>query len=182
MGHCCPGEKPPRRCWPTIEWSRRQGTVLSGRGALVTNRFGWRWLLAAMMVLLAGPFSSAFADPSSRHQLQALAGQGDANAQWMLGQALLTGSLGETDEAEAVRWLQLAADQGHALAQRDMGMLYEQGQGVTPDVLEAFFWYSLASRQDSSRARLRRDALAAMLTAEQHEAIAARLKGWRPRK
>ena len=134
------------------------------------------------MVLLFCPLPSALAAPSSQHQLQALAGQGDANAQWMLGQALLTGSLGETDEAEAVRWLQLAADQGHALAQRDMGMLYEQGQGVTPDVLEAFFWYSLASRQDSSRARLRRDALAAMLTAEQHGAIAARLKGWRPRK
>ncbi len=138
-------------------------------------------LIAAVMLLPCSlPF--AMAEPASRHQLQALAGQGDANAQWMLGQALLTGSLGTTDEVEAVRWLQLAADQGHALAQRDMGMLYEQGQGVTQDVLEAFFWYSLASRQDSSRARLRRDALAAMLTAEQHEAIAARLKGWRPRK
>ena len=67
------------------------------------------------MVLLSCPLPSALADPSSQHQLQALAGQGDANAQWMLGQALLTGSLGETDEAEAVRWLQLAADQGHAL-------------------------------------------------------------------
>jgi TPR repeat protein len=100
----------------------------------------------------------------------------------MLGQALLTGNLGTTDEAEAVRWLQLAADQGHALAQRDMGMLYEQGQGVTQDVLEAFFWYSLASRQDSGRARLRRDALAAMLTLDQRDAIAARLKGWRPSK
>ena len=139
-------------------------------------------VLMAVVALLFCPLPFALAEPASQHQLQALAGQGDANAQWMLGQALLTGSLGETDEAEAVRWLQLAADQGHALAQRDMGMLYEQGQGVTPDVLEAFFWYSLASRQDSSRARLRRDALAAMLTAEQHEAIAARLKGWRPRK
>ena len=155
---------------------------MSGRRVPVSNHFGWRWLVVATMVLLSCPLPSSLADPSSQHQLQALAGQGDANAQWMLGQALLTGSLGETDEAEAVRWLQLAADQGHALAQRDMGMLYEQGQGVTPDVLEAFFWYSLASRQDSSRARLRRDALAAMLTAEQHEAIAARLKGWRPKK
>lgn len=155
---------------------------MSGRRVPVTNHFGWRWLLAVTTLLWACPLPPASADPSSQHQLQALAGQGDANAQWMLGQALLTGSLGETDEAEAVRWLQLAADQGHALAQRDMGMLYEQGQAVTQDVLEAFFWYSLAARQDSSRARLRRDALAAMLTLEQHEAIAARLKGWRPRK
>lgn len=136
-------------------------------------------LILLTTALLLGP-SPALADPASEQQLQALAGQGDANAQWMLGQALLTGNLGTTDEVEGVRWLQLAADQGHALAQRDMGMLYEQGQGVTQDTLEAFFWYSLASRQDSGRARLRRDALAAMLTPDQREAIAARLKGWRP--
>ena len=145
-------------------------------------RAGWKLVLMTVATLLFNHAPVAMAEPASEHQLQTLAGQGDANAQWMLGQALLTGSLGTTDEAEAVRWLQLAADQGHALAQRDLGMLYEQGQGVPQDVLEAFFWYSLASRHDSGRAKLRRDALAAMLTADQHEAIGARLKGWRPSK
>jgi len=140
----------------------------------------WAVMLAAVTTLVCGWVAFVQADPASKNQLQVLAGEGDANAQWMLGQALLTGSLGTIDEAEAVRWLQLAADQGHALAQRDMGMLYEQGQGVTQDQLEAFFWYSLASRQDSGRATLRRDVLAAMLTPDQREAIAARLKGWRP--
>ncbi|MCS6297488.1 MAG: sel1 repeat family protein [Nitrospira sp.] len=140
----------------------------------------WGLILTMTGTLLISAAPFALADPASEQQLQALAGQGDANAQWMLGQALLTGNLGTIDEAEAVRWLQLAADKGHALAQRDMGMLYEQGQGVTQDTLEAFFWYSLASRQDSGRARLRRDVLAAMLTPDQREAIAARLKGWRP--
>ncbi len=138
----------------------------------------WLWVVA----LLCCAASIALAEPASQHQLQALAGQGDANAQWMLGQALLTGDLGTTDDAEAVRWLQRAADQGHGLAQRDLGMLYELGQGVDQDSLEAFFWYSLASRQDSGRARLRRDALAATLTADQSEAVTARLRGWRPRK
>ena len=142
----------------------------------------WHVIMVAVTALVCGAVSVVSADPSSEYQLQALAGEGDANAQWMLGQALLTGSLGTTDEGEAVRWFQLAADQGHALAQRDLGMLYEQGQGVTQDSLEAFFWYSLASRQDSGRASLRRDALSAMLTPDQREAIAARLKGWRPRK
>lgn len=140
----------------------------------------WAVMLTAVTALLCGWASFVQADPASEYQLQALAGEGDANAQWMLGQALLTGNLGTTDEAQAVRWLQRAADQGHALAQRDMGMLYEQGQGVTQDTLEAFFWYSLASRQDSGRAKMRRDVLAAMLTPDQRDAIAARLKGWRP--
>lgn len=148
----------------------------------LADRSMWGLVLTMTGTLLIAPAPCALADPASEQQLQALAGQGDANAQWMLGQALLTGNLGTIDEAEAVRWLQLAADQGHALAQRDMGMLYEQGQGVTQDTLEAFFWYSLASRQDSGRARLRRDVLAAMLTPDQREAIAARLKGWRPRR
>lgn len=139
----------------------------------------WFWLAVA---LLCGSPSFVVAEPASQHQLQALAGEGDANAQWMLGQALLTGDLGTTDDAEAVQWLQRAADQGHGLAQRDLGWLYELGRGVDQDALEAFFWYSLASRQDSGRARLRRDALAATLTAEQQEAVVARLRGWRPRK
>lgn len=139
-------------------------------------------VVLAVMTLLVAPAPFALAEPASEHQLQALAGQGDANAQWMLGQALLTGRLGTTDETEAVRWLQLAADQGHALAQRDLGTLYEQGHGVAQDTLEAFFWYSLASRQDSGRARLRRDALAAVLTGDQIEAVAARLLAWRTRK
>jgi TPR repeat protein len=87
----------------------------------------WVLLLAMSVILLIAAAPPVLADPASEQQLQALAGQGDANAQWMLGQALLTGNLGTTDEAEAVRWLQLAADQGHVLAQRDMGMLYELG-------------------------------------------------------
>lgn len=148
----------------------------------MTNRQRWSMMAAAVLALFCAFVPAVLADPASEYQLQGLAGEGDANAQWMLGQALLTGSLGTTDEGEAVRWFQLAADQGHALAQRDLGLLYEQGQGVTQDTLEAFFWYSLASRQDSGRARIRRDALAAMLTPDQREAIAARLKGWRPRK
>lgn len=146
---------------------------------MADRRLSGVMVLVTAMLLIA-PAPSVLADPASEQQLQALAGQGDANAQWMLGQALLTGSLGTIDEAGAVRWLQRAADQGHALAQRDLGMLYEQGQGVTQDTLEAFFWYSLASRQDSGRARVRRDILAAMLTPDQREAVAARLKGWRP--
>jgi TPR repeat protein len=139
----------------------------------------WFWVV---MALLCGPPSFVGAEPASQQQLQALAGQGDANAQWMLAQALLTGALGSTDDAEAVRWLERAADQGHGLAQRDLGELYESGRGVDQDTLEAFFWYSLASRQDSGRARVRRDALAATLTAEQQEAVLARLRGWRARK
>ena len=135
-----------------------------------------------VMALVCGSQSFVTAEPASQQQLQTLAGQGDANAQWMLGQALLTGDLGSTDDAEAVQWLERAADQGHGLAQRDLGGLYELGRGVAQDTLEAFFWYSLASRQDIGRARVRRDALAAMLTAEQQEAVSTRLRGWRPRK
>ena len=140
---------------------------------------GWFWMV---MALLCGSASLVTAEPASQQQLQALAGQGDANAQWMLGQALLTGDLGSTDDAEAVQWLERAAEQGHGLAQRDLGGLYELGRGVDQDSLEAFFWYSLASRQDSGRARVRRDALAATLTAEQQEAVLARLRGWRAKK
>ncbi len=139
----------------------------------------WTGGAAAMVLLLSSGGPIVAAESLLPHQLEVLAAEGDANAQWMLGQPLVMGTLGAADGAQAVRWLTRAADQGHGLAQRDLGLLYELGRGVDQDALEAYFWYSLASRQDSGRARLRRDALAATLTSDQVEAVAARLLAWR---
>lgn len=138
------------------------------------------WTGGAVMVMLlsfGGPIVTA--EPLLPHQLEALAAEGDANAQWLLGQPLVMGTLEAADGAQAVRWLTRAAEQGHGLAQRDLGLLYELGRGVDQDAREAYFWYSLASRQESGRARLRRDALAATMTSDQIEAVAARLLAWR---
>ena len=111
---------------------------------------------------------------------QPLAEAGDANAQWMVGQGLL--SHPDADPAAAFKWFLRAADQGHGLAQRDLGLLYDAGWGVEQSLQEAYFWYSLAALHDSGRAALRRDALATGLSQEQLDTAERRLRLWRPRK
>ena len=109
---------------------------------------------------------------------QPLAEAGDANAQWMMGQGLLSSP--DADPAAALQWFLRAADQGHGLAQRDLGLLYEAGWGVEQSLEEAYFWYSLAALHDSGRAALRRDALATGLSPEQRDSADRRLRSWRP--
>lgn len=108
-----------------------------------------------------------------------LAEAGDANAQWMMGQGLLTPP--DADPAAAFTWFQRAAEQGHPLAQRDLGLLYEAGWGVEQNLTEAYFWYSLAALHDSGRAAVRRDGIATGLSGEQRAEAERRLQSWRPR-
>ena len=111
---------------------------------------------------------------------QSLAEAGDANAQWMVGQGLL--SPPDANPDAAFKWFLRSADQGHGLAQRDLGLLYDAGWGVEQSLQEAYFWYSLAALHDSGRAALRRDALATGLSQEQLDTAERRLRLWRPRK
>ena len=55
--------------------------------------------------------------------------QGDAVAQFNLGELYALGEGVPQDPAEAVRWFRLAAEQGYAV-QYALGVLYGQGKGV----------------------------------------------------
>jgi TPR repeat protein len=84
--------------------------------------------------------------------LEAAAGQGDAEAQYLLSQLLTTLSNGPDDNATALSWLQRAAAGGYADAQFLLGARYERGEGVMPDEAEAVTWYRAAARQGHSEA------------------------------
>lgn len=82
--------------------------------------------------------------------LGVLANEGDADAQYMLGQCYLEGVTKEryaefSVEYDAiytagVYWTQLAAEQGHCCAQGYLGYCYRTGRGVEPDLATAFAW------------------------------------------
>ncbi|MDS4057067.1 MAG: tetratricopeptide repeat protein [Candidatus Contendobacter sp.] len=59
--------------------------------------------------------------------------QGDAAAQFRLGQMYAKGEGVKQDYAQARQWYQKAADQGHADAQFNLGTMYANGQGVKQD-------------------------------------------------
>ena len=76
-----------------------------------------------------------------------LAEQGDAKAQYNLGQMYYEGQGVPQDHKEAVKWYRLAAEQGFAKAQHNLGTMYDEGIGVPQDYKEAVRWYRLSAEQ-----------------------------------
>ena len=82
-----------------------------------------------------------------------LAADGDADAQYILGQMYNIGLGVPQDLVEAVRLSRLAADQGHATAQYILGVMYGNGQVVSQDYAEAVRLYRLAADQGNAFAQ-----------------------------
>ena len=85
--------------------------------------------------------------------LRSLATEGDAAAQFDLGDRYFTGEGVPQDDGEALRWFRLAAAQGHARAQASLGFMYATGEGVPQDDGEAARWYRLAADQGYAAAQ-----------------------------
>jgi hypothetical protein len=79
--------------------------------------------------------------------------QGDANAQFALGNLYLWDKGVPHDDVEAAKWISRAAEQGHADSQSLLGALYIKGRGVTRDVAKAAKWYRKAAEQGVAEAQ-----------------------------
>ncbi len=76
------------------------------------------------------------------------ADDGDAVAQWLVGNMCLNGEgLPAPDAAAAAAYYRKAADQGHAEAQVSLATLLRLGQGVPQDYAEAIAWLYKAAAQ-----------------------------------
>ncbi len=121
---------------------------------------------------------------SHRLDLSALAEQGDASAQILLGVMYANGEGVPQDYAEAARWYRLAADQGLAAAQLNLGVKYRNGEGTPQDFVEAHMWANLAASQlsgeDRDLAVRHRDGLAAQMTPDQIAEAQRRAREWTP--
>ena len=87
-------------------------------------------------------------------ELRALAKQGDAEAQHILGVRYQFGLDVPPDYAEAVRWFRRAAEQGDADAQSNLAFMYQQGAGVPQDDAEAVLWNRRAAEQGQVHAQV----------------------------
>ena len=86
--------------------------------------------------------------------LRVRAGQGDVEAQFVLGYLHETGNGVPQDYAESFKWYLQAAEQGFVAAQARLGLCYELGQGVAQDYAESFKWYRQAAEQGNATAQL----------------------------
>ena len=85
------------------------------------------------------------ADPATALKIwKASAEQGDANAQFRVGQIYEMGIGTAPDYAAAATWYRKAADQGNRSAAFNLAVLYEKGQGVSRDQTAALNLYRKA--------------------------------------
>ena len=105
-----------------------------------------------------------------------LAKQGDAHAQFFLGEIYRRGQGVPKDYKTAVKWYRLAAEQGHARAQNGLGWSYQQGEGVTQDYKTAAKWFRLAAAQGNKRAKLNLEKLIVKIGTEKRQAEQTRKK------
>jgi len=106
-------------------------------------------LILILTTLLA--FQSAAA--SEFDEMKALADQGDADAQFYLGNVYLNGEGLQENVVEAVKWYRKAADQGYVKAQFNLAQAYFIGKGVPKNVAEAVKWYRKAAEQGDANAQ-----------------------------
>ena len=74
-----------------------------------------------------------------------LAKEGNAVAQFNLGNKYREGQGVPQDYKTAVKWYKLAAEQGHAKSQSNLGVMYYLGEGVIQDNVYAHMWLNIAA-------------------------------------
>ena len=91
--------------------------------------------------------------PPTFEALLAQAEQGNAQAQYLLGQRYNFGDGVTQDRKKAVAWQTRAATQGHATAQYVLGLMYSAGEGVPQDTGQAVVWISRSADQGLAEAQ-----------------------------
>jgi hypothetical protein len=82
--------------------------------------------------------------------LQALAEQGDADAQCALGDLFAYHEGANLNPGRAMYWYRKAAEQGHVTAQWLLGAGYFNGVGVDQDVKQAEHWFRKSAEQGNA--------------------------------
>lgn len=105
-------------------------------------------------------------------ELQPLAEQGNADAQFNLGLMYFNGTGVSQDDQQALKWFRLAADQGDAFAQFALGNMYFMGRGVSRNFVVSYALGNLSASNvppSFTAPAQMRDAAAAELNPQQVE-------------
>ena len=94
--------------------------------------------------------SEEFTPLSQLEQLQTLAEEGNALAQFNLAQMYKRGEGVKQSDVKAAEWYLRAAKQGEVRAQFNLALMYDEGQGVEQSAVKAAEWYLKAAEQGDS--------------------------------
>ena len=123
-------------------------------------------------------FNEDVALPARVVACRAAAEQGDAWAQFALGNRYDQGEGVPQDYGAAVEWYRRAAAQGIATAQTNLGVKYAQGEGVPEDDTLAHMWFNLAGASGHKKAREARDVVAQRMTPAQRAQAQRLAREW----
>ncbi|MHC5135303.1 MAG: tetratricopeptide repeat protein [Planctomycetota bacterium] len=104
-------------------------------------------LVLCMSLIFLGCEKKLAAPVGFLETLRTTADQGNAPAQYRLGEMYDNGEGVAADDTEAVKWYRKAAEQGHPGAQWQLGYKYEYGSGVAIDNVESIKWFRKAAQQ-----------------------------------
>lgn len=114
------------------------------------------------------PKPKAEARPTPRPSLAQLAADGDAVAQFDLGQAYFTGKGQPRDALAAISWWMIAAGNGSAQAALRLAEVHVTGQGLPVDLHKAALWYYRAGMLDDQTGK---DRFVEMIISGQHKDV-----------
>lgn len=136
------------------------------------------------LLLLFCPALFAYDDPPSPEDIQkweALAKQGNAEAQYNLGEAYSKGDGGlKEDKQEAFNWYERAANAGYMDAQMAMGFIYRGGEGIPMDKIMSYMWFEVASKKGNESAFNLRNNVAWSMTEPEIREARKRASEWKP--
>ena len=104
-------------------------------------------LVLCMLMLFLGCEMKQASAEGPLESLRKNAAQGDARAQYELGEMYDKGEGVAANSDEAVKWYHKAAEQGHPGAQWQLGYKYEYGSEVAVDNVESIKWFRKAAEQ-----------------------------------
>lgn len=153
-------------------------------GYIVGPIVGKHWLLSpqaaqqtsAEVVEAASTASGQRPQATTLTELQRLANQGDADAQWQMG--IRCHASNPPDDAQAMQWFQRAADQGYVAAQATLGAYYWAGRGVPSDLSKAYMWSAIAFVGGDQNSKIRLEGLASQMTRAQISAARQQAEVW----
>ena len=156
--------------------------ILIGAGAFVALAVGALFLLGSTgankgeSAYQDGDFKTAF------REFLELAGEGDMNAQFRLGNMYQKGQGVTKNQPEAAKWFRQAADRGHGEAQYVLALMHIRGEGVSQDNVRAHFWFSVSSAGGYTKAGAGQRALAKKMSRTQIATAQALAAKWKPKK
>jgi GAF domain-containing protein/PilZ domain-containing protein/Sel1 repeat-containing protein len=153
-------------------------------GYVIGPVIGKRWLTSPQVaqqtssevVEAASTSSTQRPQAMSLAELQQLAIQGDADAQWQMG--IRCHASNPPDDAQAMHWFERAADQGYVAAQATLGAYYWAGRGVPSDLSKAYMWSAIAFAGGDQNSKIRLEGLASQMTRAQISAARQQAEAW----